>query len=284
MSCTSGCWGACASSCSSSNVTYEGAAQGKPNGEQYNYCWCGADCAGCGGCSGGCSGCSGDCTGCSGACGGSCTGTCTNGCSNTCTGDCKTGCKGTCKGYCKGGCNTACTGSCGHLCNTGCKSNVAIEAFKYLSAIKNGKEEDLNYLENQYNRDDLDLIDDLDIKFIIQLLQEEGRRRKEKVGKYDDSDDPSKSTVADKLSPAEEKDIGLNIKIPKTGQFADYDILATINNLMISNTGTRLTIDASQNDPMEKKLRLNLINKILNAYNKEIPINTTNNLAGKETD
>lgn len=232
--CGGTCWSQCGGSCSgkTDGVT-------TPNNVRGGTCWCGADCAGCGGCTGQCKGCSGDCSGCSGNCGGSCSGKCDSGCSLTCTGSCVDFCKGTCKGACQGGCDTACTHGCGHLCNTGCRSDVALEAYRFLLRYKDTKmqdvvfkyydplteeerlneygiikshmpwvEKDVNkptkdWQEHQgYDETVLDWLDAKDLKYLFGLLQEEGRRRVvKKTGKF--------SGNVDELSEEEKKMLGI---------------------------------------------------------------------------
>lgn len=202
-------------------------------------CSCGHNCAGCGGCSGGCRGCSGDCSGCSGNCGGSCSGKCDSGCSLTCTGSCKDYCKGSCKDACQGGCDTACTNGCGHLCNTGCRSDVALEAYRFLMRYKDTKvqdivfkyydplteeertneygvikshmpwvEKDINKPEENWTTHEgndetlLDWLDAKDLKYLFGLLQEEGRRRVvKKTGKFSKEVEP--------ISDEEKKSLGI---------------------------------------------------------------------------
>ena len=249
MSCTSGCWGQCAASCSSSNVSYEGSAQGKPNtgldSSDPSYgCWCGSDCAGCGGCSGGCKGCSGDCTGCSGACGGSCSGTCSGTC-NGCTG-CQGYCKGTCQGLCKGSCNDACTNTCSHLCNTTCSNNVAKDAYEYLT-----KQTGLEWLEVEY------------IDYLLKMIQEEGRRR------------ILKKVITESLTTEEHNQIGLNKVVDESGTEIEAELIKEVIALLKDNANKTISNkNISQHTYAEEKLGLELKEKAIKAYNETILINT----------
>ena len=296
MACNGTCWASCGASCSSGMVR-TGGATSKRNNNQYNGttrnsngtgsytgangCWCGKDCAGCGGCTGGCSGCSGDCTGCSGACGGSCSGTCTSGCSNTCKGTCNTGCKGTCKGYCLGGCSTACTGGCGHLCNTGCKSNIAIEAYNFLS---------------QYNTNEtiLDFLETEEMNHLLGMIQEEGRRRILKVtGTYTKSENPKENTIGEPLTIDEEKKIGIRdkegniIKISRGDIVDETKHIKFLNQLLKDNAGKSLSKSVEKSEMAEGSLVTDelagkFIDTAISAYNQKIGINSTSEKAGKQ--
>lgn len=224
------CASDCSGSCNRSSVIQHGC-----NSD----CSCGHNCAGCGGCGTGCGGCAGGCDGCSGSCGGSCSGKCDSGCSLTCTGSCKDFCKGSCKDACQGGCDTACTNGCGHLCNTGCRSDVALEAYRFLLRYKDTRvqdivfkyydplseeerldeygiikshmpwvEKDINKPQSQWDthagNDEtlLDWLDAKDLKYLFGLLQEEGRRRVvKKTGKF--------SKEVEEMSDEEKKSLGI---------------------------------------------------------------------------
>lgn len=309
MACSGTCWAACGASCSSGMVR-SGGATSRRNNDQYNGttrnsngtgsrtgangCWCGKDCAGCGG---GCtgtsktSGCS--CSGCSGSCGGDCKDTCSGSCNKTCSGKCTTGCKGTCTGECLGQCKTACTGQCSHLCNISCVSDVAFNALKHLSKIKNAN--------------NLDFLDYKDADFLFKLLQEEGRRRtlKKKAAYRGDSaykdDDYFKnntlaqasrqSTSAEVLTIAEEKNIGYRdedgalIKVIESDSAEANKHIKKLNSLLTTHAGKSISADTAtltQYGKISKKAGYSLVSKALEAAKALCSVNTTSNAAGKQ--
>lgn len=285
----SSCQSDCAGGCSRSS---SGMADNNASGDN---CWCGHNCAGCGGCRGQCSGCSGDCSGCSGSCGGSCSGTCSSGCSHTCTGSCTGYCKGTCKGSCQGGCDTACTNGCGHLCNATCRSDVAIEAYEYLKNYKNNPDIDPTFAEHLIeDRKIFDWLDAKDIKYLFDILQEEGRRRVVKKTPKFSGDETHKATEEQPLTNAEKKTIGLIDENNKTigvksGEFADDKThIKKLNELLINNVGTQVSTsvgggDVAEGKKIKKSVGVDLVEKAIKAYNEKIPISSTSDKAGQQT-
>lgn len=96
--------------------------------------------------------------GCGGTCKGGCGGTCRGGC-----GGCDSGCS-SCTGTCRGGCKASCNGKCQGTCKSGCGNQCKDGATKNLSSFK------IN---------DLNIIEQEDINFIINAIKYEVTRRKE---------------------------------------------------------------------------------------------------------
>lgn len=345
MACSGTCWSACGASCSSSSVRSNGATARRnnptdANGNRTNGCWCGRDCAGCGGgCTGtsktsGCSGCSG---GCSGDCGGSCSGSCVGDCKGKCTGTCKTGCQESCKDKCTGSCDTKCTNQCGHLCNSSCVTNVAIKAYEHLKTYKEKIDDskyvydihdwmDEDFIKNHISHLDkniaaLDWLDRVEINYLLNLIQEEGRRRKlQKTGTFDGGSHPitgahKEPTQEENLSTDEKIQIGIlneqkksmeinsgdfvtdkgktiTIKNIQTQENDDYKVaigIAELNSLLLKNTGKQIDMSSTQagigqNQTIKKKTGEALIGKALEAWKETVGISTTSDSRGTLTD
>lgn len=286
-----GCGGGCARSATGNWQTSIDTASGN--------CWCGRNCAGCGGCSGTCGGsCTGECAGCSGGCASGCIGTCTNGCSETCTGDCKTGCKGTCKDSCLGSCDEACTNTCGHLCNVTCQSDVAIEAYEYLEHYEKEPNLEITFTEHLKNDEGiLEWLDAKDMQYLLDIIQEEGRRRiVKKTPKFSGTEEKKyeDKTEEDPLTYKEKRNIGLINELNKlitirVGDLVDdSNSIKKINEILVNNTGKHISLsvgagDISDGQKIKKSVGKQLIEKALEAYGETIGINTTSSKAGEET-
>lgn len=319
--------------CSYRNVTAEG---GRASG-----CWCGSDCAGCGGgCTGtskvsGCSDCSG---GCSGGCGGSCSGSCVGDCKGKCAGTCNTGCQEGCKNKCTGYCDTQCTNQCGHLCNSSCATNVAIKAYEHLKTYKEKIDDskyvydiqedwmDEDFVKNHIshldeNKAALDWLDRVEINYLLNLIQEEGRRRKlQKKGTFNGGNHPitniyREPTQEENLSTDEKIQIGIlneqqqsmeinsgdfvtdrgktiTVKNLQTQENDDYKVaigIKELNSLLLKNAGKQIDISSTQagigqNQTIKKKAGEAFIEKALEAWKEQVGIPTTSDSRGTLTD
>lgn len=309
------------------------------NGENSG-CWCGSSCSdACTSCygKGGCSGsCSGECDGCSGTCGGSCSGTCVGDCKGQCTGTCKTGCQGDCKGQCFGSCSTKCTNGCGHLCNSSCVTDVAINAYnhlktynekiddsKYIYDIQDWMDEDFIKNHKSHLNENiiaLDWLDKVEINYLLNLLQEEGRRRVlRKIGAFKGGTHPKTgeqktATTEEPLSPDEKIQIGIlnkngesiniksedfitdqsktiimkNIETQEEEEYKTTIGIKELNNLLLTNTGKQIDISSTQagigqNQTIKRKVGEAIIQKALSAWDETIGIASTSDSKGVQT-
>ena len=169
---------------------------------------------------------------------------------------------------------------------------MAIEAYEYLKNYKNNPDIDPTFAEHLIeDRKIFDWLDAKDIKYLFDILQEEGRRRVVKKTPKFSGDDTHKATEEQALTNAEKKTIGLIDENNKTigvksGEFADDKThIKKLNELLINNVGTQVSTsvgggDVAEGKKIKKSVGVDLVEKAIKAYNEKIPISSTSDKTG----